>query len=57
MAAAQMQTVKIDDVMEFFARYVSAWNPNKDGVGEEQGDHTPYKVNRGECGPHGGDQR
>ena len=30
MAAAQVQTVKIDDVMEFFATYVSEWDPNED---------------------------
>ena len=30
VAAAQVRIVKIDDVMEFFARYVSEWNPNKD---------------------------
>ena len=25
-----MRIVKIDDVMELFARYVSEWKPNKD---------------------------
>ena len=30
VAAAQVRIVKIDDVMELFARYVSEWNPNKD---------------------------
>ena len=46
VAAAQVQTVKIDDVMEFFARYVSEWNPNKDDAGEEKQDHVAEKVNR-----------
>ena len=46
VAAAQVQTVKIDDVMEFFGRYVSEWNPNKDGVGEEKEDRVGEKVNR-----------
>ena len=46
VAAAQVQTVKIDDVMEFFARYVSEWNPNKDDAGEEKEDHVAEKVNR-----------
>ena len=46
MAAAQAQTVKIDDVMEFFATYVSEWNPNKDDAGEEKEDHVAEKVNR-----------
>ena len=45
VAAAQVQTVKIDDVMEFFARYVSEWNPNKDDAGEEKQDHVAEKVN------------
>ena len=40
------ETVKIDDVMEFFARYVSEWNPNKDDAGEEKQDHVAEKVNR-----------
>ena len=46
MAAAQVQTVKIDDVMEFFARYVSEWNPNKDDDGKDKEDHVAEKVNR-----------
>ena len=46
VAAAQVQTVKIDDVMEFFARYVSEWNPNKDDAGGEKQDHVAEKVNR-----------
>ena len=39
MAAAQVQTVKTDDVMEFFGRYVSEWNPNKDDAGKDKEDH------------------
>ena len=39
VAAAQVQTVKIDDIMEFFATYVSEWNPNKDDA--EQGEREP----------------
>ena len=46
VAAAQVQTVKIDDVMEFFAGYVSEWNPNKDDAGEDKEDHVAEKVNR-----------
>ena len=46
MAAAQVQTVRIDDVMECFARYGSEWNPNKDDAGEEKQDHVAEKVNR-----------
>ena len=46
VAAAQVHTVKIDDVMEFFGRYVSEWNPNKDDAGEDKEDHVAEKVNR-----------
>ena len=46
VAAAQVQTVKIDDVMEFFARYVSEWNPNKDDAGVEKEEHVAYNANK-----------
>ena len=29
VAAAKVQTAKIDDVLDFFAQYISEWNPNK----------------------------
>ena len=46
VAAAQVQTMKTDAVMEFFARYVSEWNPNKEDAGEEQEERVAYNANR-----------
>ena len=46
VAAAQVQTVKIDDVMVFFGRYVSEWNTNKYNAGEDKEDHVAEKLNR-----------
>ena len=46
MAAAQVHTVEIDDLIKFFARHVSEWNPSKDGVGNKTEDHTAERVNR-----------
>ena len=37
VAAAKVQTENIDDVMDFFSRYVSEWNPNKDDAGKGKG--------------------
>ena len=46
MGAAQVQSVRIDDILDFFSLYVSEWNPNKDDAGEEKEDHVGEKVNR-----------
>ena len=45
VAAAKVQTVNIDDVMEFFSRYVSEWNPNKDDAGKGKEEHVAERVN------------
>ena len=36
---------KLDDVVDFFAEYVSEWNPNKDEVGDEKRSHVAEQVN------------
>ena len=33
VSAAYAQTEKMDDILDFFERYVSEWNPNKDDNG------------------------
>ena len=44
VAAAEVQTMKTDDVMEFFAQYVSKWNPNKEDAAEEKEEHVAYNA-------------
>ena len=35
VSAAYTQTEKMDNALGFFERYVSEWNPNKDGRGKD----------------------
>ena len=45
VAAARVQSVSIDDIMNLFSLYVSEWNPNKDDAGRCKEDHVAEKVN------------
>ena len=46
LTAAYAQTEKMDDMLDFFERYVSEWNPNKDGSGKDLLDVEAERVNR-----------
>ena len=43
--AAGVVRCRIDDVIDFFAKYISEWNPNKSHEGKEEGDHVAERVN------------
>ena len=44
VAAAKVQSVNIDDVVDFFSTYVSEWNPNKDDAGKGKEEHVAERV-------------
>ena len=43
--AAGSVTCRIDDVVDFFAKYISEWNPNKNHEGKEEENHVAERVN------------
>ena len=45
LAASGYARCRVDDVVDFFAEYVSEWNPNKDSKGEEESSHVAERVN------------
>ena len=47
LVAMQNVRCKIHDVVDFFDRYVSEWNPNKDAEGRPRVDHVAERVNQG----------
>ena len=47
MIAWQVQECKIEDVVDFFAQYVTEWNVNYDDKGEPHGSHVAERVNEG----------
>ena len=46
VSAAYAQTEKMDDILDFFERYVSEWNPSKDDRGQDLVDVEAERVNR-----------
>ena len=38
--------IKIDDVVEFFSKYITEWNVNKDTAGNELQCHVAERVNQ-----------
>ena len=50
LVAAGSARCKIDDVVDFFARYVNEWNPNKTEEGTDVGSSVAVRVNDG--APH-----
>ena len=46
VSAAYAQTEKMDDILDFFERYVSEWNPSKDAKGQDLVDVEAERVNR-----------
>ena len=50
LVAAGSARCKIDDVVDFFARYVNEWNPNKTEEGTDIGSSVAARVNDG--APH-----
>ena len=45
LAAAGVASCKIDDVVDFFSKYVSEWNPNKNDQGVEEKCYVAERVN------------
>ena len=50
LAAAALARCKIDDVVDFFAEYVSEWNPNQMPDGSEDGSHVAERVKEAPSG-------
>ena len=45
LVASGVAHCKVDDIIDFFGRYVTEWNPNKDAQGVEESKHVAERVN------------
>ena len=45
LLAAGVAHCRIDDVVDFFAQYISEWNPNKNHEGKEEANYVAERVN------------